>query len=76
MSSTSPPIGRLLERSCSIPGPDIDAWHCALEFKESFQHYYYEQGGEALREGPYNSTKLLKLLDALIEEAGMVSPTV
>lgn len=55
---------------------DVDAWHGALEFKESYQRHFYSQSGEALREGPYNSTKLQILLDRLIEEAGKVSFTV
>lgn len=55
---------------------DVDAWHGALEFKESYQRHFYSQSGEALRDGPYNSTKLQILLDTLIMEAGKVSFTV
>lgn len=52
---------------------DIDAWHGALEFKESYQRYFYDQAPEALLSGSYDVSKLLKLLDALIEEASLVS---
>ncbi|WP_395541549.1 HEPN/Toprim-associated domain-containing protein [Neotabrizicola sp. sgz301269] len=55
---------------------DIDAWHGALEFKESYQHHFFSQSDEALRDGPYDSAKLSILLDTLIEEAGNVSFTV
>jgi len=52
---------------------DVDAWHGALEFKESYQRHFYDQSDDALRNGPYKSTKLGKLLDALIVESTMVS---
>lgn len=53
---------------------DIDAWHGALEFKESYQRHFYNQAPEALLAASYDVSKLLKLLDALIEEAALVSP--
>lgn len=52
---------------------EVDAWHGALEFKESYQRHFYDQSDEALRNGPYQSTKLAKLLDTLIMEARLVS---
>lgn len=55
---------------------DVDAWQGALEFKESYQRHFYYQSDEALRKGPYDSTKLQILLDTLIEEAGKVASTV
>jgi hypothetical protein len=55
---------------------DIDAWHGALEFKESYQHHFYDQPLAALRGGHYDTSKLTKLLDALIEQAALVSDTV
>jgi len=53
---------------------DVDAWHGALEFKESYQRHFYDQSDDALRDGPYQSTKLGKLLDTLTVEASLVSP--
>ena len=53
---------------------EVGAWHGALEFKESYQRHFYNQSDEALRDGPYQSTKLAKLLDTLIMEARLVSP--
>lgn len=53
---------------------DVDAWHGALEFKESYQRHFYDQDDDALRNGPYQSTKLSKLLDRLFVEASLVSP--
>lgn len=55
---------------------DVDAWHGALEFKESYQRHFYEQSDDALRNGPYQSTKLTKLLDTLIVQAALVCPVV
>ncbi|MGO6943469.1 hypothetical protein [Rhizobium johnstonii] len=55
---------------------DIDAWHGALEFKDSYQRHFYDQHPATLREGRYDASKLLKLLDALIAEAALVSPSV
>ncbi|MFB8343291.1 HEPN/Toprim-associated domain-containing protein [Brucella cytisi] len=55
---------------------DVNAWHGALEYKESYQRHFYNQSPEALREGTYNSKNLLILLDSLIEEAHKVSSTV
>ena len=52
---------------------EVDAWHGALEFKESYQRHFYDQDDEALRNGPYQSTKLGKLLDTLVVEASRVS---
>lgn len=52
---------------------DIDAWHGALEFKESYQRHFYDQDPEALLSASYDISKLLKLLDALIKEAATVS---
>lgn len=55
---------------------DIDAWHGALEFKESYQRHFYNQSPETLREDLYDASKLLKLLDALIDQAALVSPSI
>lgn len=52
---------------------DIEAWHGALEFKESYQRHFYDQSPEALLSASYDVSKLLKLLDALIKEASLVS---
>lgn len=53
---------------------DIDAWHGALQFKESYQRHFFDQDPEALLSASYDISKLLKLLDALIKEAALVSP--
>lgn len=52
---------------------DIDAWHGALEFKETYQRHFYDQSVEDLRDGLYDTSKLLKLLDTLIKQAALVS---
>jgi hypothetical protein len=51
---------------------DIDAWHGVLDFKESYSKHFYEQPDELLRNGNYDISKLLKLIDALIRQAGLV----
>jgi hypothetical protein len=48
---------------------DVDAWHGVLEHKESYQRHFFKQTDEEIRLGPYDASKLLKLLDALIAEA-------
>lgn len=53
---------------------DIDAWHGALEFKETYQKHFDKQPPEALKEGSYETLKLLKLLDSLVGEAALVIP--
>lgn len=55
---------------------DIDVWHGALEFKESYLRHFYDQHPAALQDGHYDTSKLTKLLDALIEQAALASPTV
>jgi len=51
---------------------DIDAWHGALEHKESYMRHFLEQTSRSVREG-YDTSKLTKLLDALIAEASCLS---
>lgn len=55
---------------------DIDAWHGVLDFKESYSKHFYEQPDELLRSGNYDVSKLLKLVDALIRQAGLVRPPI
>lgn len=53
---------------------DIDAWHGVLDFKESYSKHFYEQSDDLLLNGNYEASKLLKLIDALIQQAALVSP--
>jgi len=55
---------------------DIDAWHGVLDFKESYSKHFYEQSDDQLKNGSYNVSKLLKLIDVLIREAGLVTPAI
>lgn len=55
---------------------DIDAWHGVLDFKESYSKHFYDQPDELLRNGGYDVSKLLKLIDALIHQAGLVIPVI
>lgn len=55
---------------------DIDAWHGVLDFKESYSKYFYDQSDDMLRNGSYDTSKLLKLIDALIRESGLVIPVI
>lgn len=52
---------------------DVEEWHGALEFKESYQRHFYNQNSETLRNGPYDSSKLKFVLSSLIEEASKLS---
>jgi hypothetical protein len=51
---------------------DIDAWHGVLDFKESYSKHFYDQPDAVLRIGSYDVSKLSKLVDALIKQAGLV----
>ncbi|MDA3791027.1 MAG: HEPN/Toprim-associated domain-containing protein [Desulfobacula sp.] len=55
---------------------DIDAWHGVLDYKESYSKHFYEQSDHQLQNGNYDVSKLLKLIDALIREAGLVTPVI
>lgn len=48
---------------------DFDAWHGALEHKESYMRHFMSQDAESLTNGIYNTSKLVKVLDAMIAEA-------
>lgn len=50
---------------------DIDAWHGALEYKETYTRHFFEATIGGIAE--YQTTKLSKLLDALIVEASRLS---
>lgn len=55
---------------------DIDVWHGILDFKESYSKHFYDQSDDLLRNGEYDVSKLFKLINALILQAGLVSPVV
>jgi len=50
---------------------EIDAWQGALEHKESYTRHFLDQTRENLVTG-YDTSKLIKLLDALISEAALL----
>jgi hypothetical protein len=52
---------------------DSDAWHGALEHKESYMCDFMNQDHESLTNGSYDTSKLIRLLDALIAEASHLS---
>jgi hypothetical protein len=55
---------------------DIAAWHGVLDFKESYSKHFYNQSDDQLRNGGYDVSKLLKLIDALVLQAGLIVPEV
>lgn len=55
---------------------DIDAWHGVLDFKESYSKHFYDQPDDLLRNGSYDVSKLSKLLNVLIQQAGLVIPVI
>ncbi|WP_442499155.1 HEPN/Toprim-associated domain-containing protein [Methylobacter sp. sgz302048] len=55
---------------------DIDAWHGVLDFKESYSKHFYDQPDDLLRNGSYDVSKLTKLIDALIKQAGLVTSVI
>lgn len=52
---------------------DVEAWHGALEHKESYTKHFIAQDADAIAGGPYDASKLGKLLDALVREASGLS---
>lgn len=52
---------------------DINAWHGALDFKESYSRHFYKQTDDQLRNGSYDTSKLLRLIDGLIGQAALVT---
>lgn len=52
---------------------EIDAWHGALEFKESYVKHFMAQESAGLSSGTYDASKLHNLLDALLAEAAQVA---
>jgi hypothetical protein len=55
---------------------DIDAWHGVLDYKESYSKHFYDQSDALLRNGNYDVSKILKLIDALIRDAGLMTPVI
>ena len=53
---------------------DIGAWHGVLDYKDSYSKHFYDQSDDLLRNGSYDVSKLLKLNDALIKQAGLLTP--
>jgi hypothetical protein len=60
----------------SLVGNQVDAWHGVLEFKESYSKHFYYQRDDQLRNGSYDVSKLTKLIDALIKQAGLVTTVI
>ncbi|MGY8681277.1 hypothetical protein Q2941_26320 [Bradyrhizobium sp. UFLA05-153] len=55
---------------------DIDAWQGALEHKESYMRHFLEQTSRGAPPEGYETSKLAKLLDALISEASLLNGSV
>lgn len=47
---------------------DVDAWHGALEHKESYMRHFLEQTRESIFEGRYDVSKLEPVVNALVTE--------
>lgn len=51
---------------------EIDKWHGALEYKESYARHFMEQSADNIVNGNYDKSKLIKLLEYLIMEASQI----
>ncbi|WP_251978728.1 HEPN/Toprim-associated domain-containing protein [Salinicola avicenniae] len=51
---------------------EIETWHGALEYKESYTTHFMKQHAESLTMGDYDTSKLVKVLDALVAEAALL----
>ncbi len=57
--------------------PDVDAWHGALEYKDSYTKHFLVQSSDTIRNDGYDTSKLAEVLGALMAEASiLVSETV
>lgn len=52
---------------------DVDAWHGALEYKESYMRRFLAQTGDTIRDTDYDTSKLKEVLRALIIEATILA---
>ena len=52
---------------------DIDRWHGALDYKESYTKHFLAQKDTALLDGSYQTSKLEAVLDAILAEATFLS---
>lgn len=52
---------------------DMDAWHGALDHKDSYMRHFFEQDASSFITGTYDTSKIVKLLDSLIHEASLLS---
>lgn len=48
---------------------DVDAWHGALEHKESYMKFFLAQAPESIRDGNYDVSKLERVIDSIMQEA-------
>lgn len=51
---------------------EIKAWHGVLEYKESYASHFWSQSTDDLLSGSYETSKLLKVLDAIITESPLL----
>lgn len=51
---------------------EIETWHGALEYKESYTAHFMKQHPESLTMGDYDASKLVRVLDALVAEAALL----
>lgn len=52
---------------------EIDTWHGALEYKESYTSHFMKQSADSLLGKDYDTSKLTKVLDTMIAEAALIS---
>lgn len=52
---------------------EVGAWQGALEYKETYTRHFLNQSNEVLRDGPYTTTKLVCVLDAIVAEAARLT---
>jgi hypothetical protein len=52
---------------------EINAWQGALEHKESYMRHFLSQTKTSVRRESYDMSKLIHLLDAVLEKASALS---
>lgn len=55
---------------------DIGVWHGALDFKKSYSNHFYKQTNDLLHNSDYDMSKLLRLIDEIVSQAGLIVPVI
>ena len=55
---------------------EVDQWHRALDYKETYVRHFLDQSEQSIRDGAYDMHKLEMVVRALIAEAAALAPPI